>query len=93
MEGKIDKIDVNDVKTNLSKYLREVAEGKEIVIGRDGQPVAKLVPFVNEKPAYKFGLLKGQIQIAEDFDAPDERVTGMLECGILKPRLHANTLL
>ena len=74
-------VNVHDAKTQLSKYLQEVAEGKEVVIGRYGQPVARLVPFVAEKPAYKFGLLKGRIRIAEDFDAPDERINVLLEAG------------
>lgn len=35
----------NDAKTNLSRYLREVSEGKTIVITRGSRPLAKLVPF------------------------------------------------
>ena len=39
----VDGIAVGDRKTNLSKLLARVEAGEEIVIGRNGVPVAKLV--------------------------------------------------
>ena len=62
-------INVHEAKTQLSKYLQEVAEGKEVVIGKYGEPIARLVPFVDPKPKYQFGLLKGKLRISEDFDS------------------------
>jgi antitoxin (DNA-binding transcriptional repressor) of toxin-antitoxin stability system len=43
--------------------------GEEVVIARDGKPIAKLVP-INIKPQTERrpGALKGKIWIAEDFD-------------------------
>jgi prevent-host-death family protein len=38
-------VNVNDVKRDLSQYLEQVAQGKEMVIASDGHPIAKLVPF------------------------------------------------
>ncbi len=36
-------VNVHDAKTNLSKLLARVEAGEEVVIGRNGVPVAKLV--------------------------------------------------
>jgi prevent-host-death family protein len=61
-------VNIHEAKTQLSKYLQDVAEGGEVVIGKYGQPIAKLVPFESGEPKYKFGLLKGQITVPDDFD-------------------------
>ena len=55
-------------KTHLSRLLDRVAAGEEIVLGKHGKPVARLVPVraVTRRP----GRLKGKIKIAGDFDAP-----------------------
>jgi prevent-host-death family protein len=34
---------VHEAKTHLSQLLKQVAEGEEVIIMRDGEPVAKLV--------------------------------------------------
>ena len=72
-------INIHDAKTQLSKYLQEVAEGGEVVIGRYGRPIARLVPYAAAPPVYKFGLLKGEIKVAAGFDAPDGDVAALFE--------------
>jgi prevent-host-death family protein len=63
-----------DAKTHLSELLSKVQRGQSYTITRRGKPVAELRPV--EKPAAKksradfFGIYKGQIYIAPDFDAP-----------------------
>ena len=37
--------DIHEAKTHFSQLVERVAAGEEIVIGRAGKPVAKLVPF------------------------------------------------
>jgi prevent-host-death family protein len=62
-------VNLYEAKTQLSSLVDEAAAGKEIVIAKNGKPMAKLVPYkarVKRKP----GRLKGKIWIADDFDAP-----------------------
>jgi len=66
----VQKINIHEAKTNLSRLLAEVADGAEVVIAKAGKPVAKLVPIKPTTPARKPGYLKGKIKIAQDFDAP-----------------------
>jgi len=56
-------------KTQLSSLVDLAADGKEIIIAKNGRPMAKLVAF---KPAArrKPGRLKGKIWVSKDFDAP-----------------------
>ena len=65
------QVNVHQAKTQLSKLLAEVEQGEEIVVARDGVPVAKLVPF--PRPTTKrlrVGNWKGRIWMSPDFDAP-----------------------
>ncbi|HVQ43543.1 MAG TPA: type II toxin-antitoxin system Phd/YefM family antitoxin [Candidatus Saccharimonadia bacterium] len=72
-------VNIHEAKTQLSKYLQEAAEGKEVVIGKYGQPIARLVPFESDKPKIVFGLLKGKFSVSDNFDEPDEELIRMFE--------------
>ncbi|HTE21448.1 MAG TPA: type II toxin-antitoxin system Phd/YefM family antitoxin [Candidatus Limnocylindria bacterium] len=61
-------VNVHDLKTHYSKYLEQVMHGEEIILGKHGKPVAKIVPLPQK--SRKPGALKGRIWIAEDFDEP-----------------------
>jgi prevent-host-death family protein len=63
-------VNVHEAKTNLSKLLRRVAAGEEIIISNRGVPVARLTPVPQNRGRRQLGLEKGRAQIADDFDAP-----------------------
>ena len=62
-------LNLYEAKTQLSSLVDEAAAGKEIIIAKNGKPMAKLVAF-RERAKRKPGQLKGKIWIADDFDAP-----------------------
>ena len=64
----MDMVNVHEAKTHLSRLLSRVARGEEIVIAKDGKPVAKLTAVSPRER--KPGRLKGRIRIGKDFDAP-----------------------
>ena len=64
------QVNVHEAKTHLSKLLARVAAGEEIVIARGGKPVARLVPIEQKRKKRVFGMDKGKVWIADDFDAP-----------------------
>ena len=63
------EVGVHEAKTNLSRLLRRVAGGEEVLITRGGEPVARLVP-AQSRRRRALGRDTGRIVIAEDFDAP-----------------------
>ena len=65
-----DVINVHDFKTNYSKYLDQAVNGEEILLGKHGKAVAKLVPLPEAKLPRQPGALKGKIWISDDFDEP-----------------------
>ncbi len=65
------QVNVHEAKTQLSKLLAKVERGEEVVIARDGKPIAKLVPFrAPAKKRLRVGDWKGRIWMSPDFDAP-----------------------
>lgn len=67
-------INIYDAKTQLSKLVEQAAAGKDVVIARGGKPVARLTRLDAPKRKLKFGVLKGKVKVADDFDAalPDD---------------------
>ncbi|MFN2465210.1 MAG: type II toxin-antitoxin system Phd/YefM family antitoxin [Candidatus Dormibacteria bacterium] len=67
-------INVHEAKTHLSRLLQRVEAGEEIVIGRAGVPVARLVPVGPQRGRRKPGGWRGKVRIAPDFDELPESI-------------------
>jgi prevent-host-death family protein len=64
---------ITEAKAQLSALIEKVLAGEEIIIGKAGKPVARLVKFENYRKARQPGALKGKIKISDDFDElPDD---------------------
>jgi prevent-host-death family protein len=70
-DGSVVRMTLNlyEAKTQLSALVDKAAAGEEIVIAKNGKPMAKLVA-LRERAKRKPGRLKGKIWISKDFDAP-----------------------
>lgn len=62
------EVSVHEAKTHLSRLLRRVAMGEEIVISRGGEPIARLVP-ATPRRSRRLGGDEGRFEVPEDFDA------------------------
>ncbi len=60
---------MHEAKTHLSRLAERAAGGEEIVIARNGKPVAQLVPAPARRPR-KPGFWRGQVTIHDNFDDP-----------------------
>jgi prevent-host-death family protein len=63
----MEQINIHKAKTHLSKL---IAEGKEVIIARYGQPVARLVPIKSLKKDRVPGSAKGKINLKDSFFEP-----------------------
>ncbi len=73
---------ISEAKAQLSALIEKVLAGEEVIIGKAGKPVAKLVRYERSEKSRRPGALKGQIRIAEDFDELPEDIAkafGMIE--------------
>ena len=66
---------ISEAKATLSKLIEQVLNGEEVIIGKAGKPVAKLVPYTQNTSPRKLGAgqWQGKIWMADDFDdLPDD---------------------
>ena len=72
-------INVYEAKTQLSKLLDRVATGEELVLGKAGKPMARLIPYREQRQPRKPGRLAGKIWMAPDFDDTPEDIIAAFE--------------
>lgn len=60
---------MHEAKTQLSRLAERAARGEEIVIARNGQPLARLMR-IDERRPRRLGLWHGKVRIRADFDDP-----------------------
>ena len=65
---------MHEAKTRLSQLVERAEAGEDIVIARNGKPVARLVAIHGAGTlAAAYGVLRGQVELADDFDElPDD---------------------
>ncbi|MFO1491521.1 MAG: type II toxin-antitoxin system prevent-host-death family antitoxin [Kiritimatiellia bacterium] len=63
-------ISIQEAKTHLSRYVEEVAAGSEVIIGKAGKPMARLVPYQPEGRPRVGGQLRGRVVESVDCWAP-----------------------
>jgi antitoxin (DNA-binding transcriptional repressor) of toxin-antitoxin stability system len=59
---------ISEAKAELSALIEAVSKGEEVLIGKAGVPVAKLVRYTGAAAKRTPGALKGRIKIHEGFD-------------------------
>lgn len=67
-------VTIEEAESHLSELLALVKQGKEVIIAKGTEPLAKLAPISQPKEdktrARVFGEYKRQIWVSGDFDAP-----------------------
>ena len=67
----MESVNIHQAKTQLSQLLHLAEKGEEVVIARAGVPIARLVGWqAPAQPVAAPGAMHGQINLADDFDAP-----------------------
>jgi prevent-host-death family protein len=63
------QFNIHEAKTNLSRIIKRVEHGEEIIISRAGNPVAKVIPLRSRVERRGRGSLRGKLQLAQDWDS------------------------
>lgn len=63
-------VNVHEAKTHLSRLLARAERGEEVVIARNGEPVARLVRYETDRGIRRFGSLKGRVVVDDSFFEP-----------------------
>jgi prevent-host-death family protein len=65
-----------EAKTNLSRLVEAIATGAEaeIVIARNGRPVARLVPVAVAPASRRLGVARGAFVVPDSIDAANDEI-------------------
>ncbi len=76
-------INVTEANAQFPALIEKVLAGQEVIIGKGGEPVAKLVRYERVAKQGSPGALRGKIEIADDFDELPEDIAGAF--GMIEP--------
>ena len=65
---------ISEAKAQLSALIEKVMSGQEVIIGKAGKPVARLMRYERSDKQRYPGVLQGKIKIADDFDELPEDI-------------------
>jgi antitoxin (DNA-binding transcriptional repressor) of toxin-antitoxin stability system len=71
-------VTIEEAQSRLPELIDQLLPGTELVITRDGKPVAQLKSLPTRKPTPRFGSAKGQLIIKDDV-ADDEHLKDFSE--------------
>lgn len=63
-------VNIQQAKTQLSRLVDRAAAGEDIVVARNGRPVARLTTLEPARKRRRGGWARGKVTISADFDAP-----------------------
>ena len=66
----IQTYNVQEAKDHLSKLLKEVDSGVEVIIAKAGKPMARISRIEESSSKIRFGVLKGKVKVSDNFNAP-----------------------
>ncbi|NLD15449.1 MAG: prevent-host-death protein [Gammaproteobacteria bacterium] len=75
-------VNMFEAKTGLSRLVEAVATGRqrEIILARNGQPAARLVPLDEPVTSQRIGVAKGKFEVPDDIDTHNDEVAQLFGC-------------
>ena len=78
-------VNTHEAKSRLSELIREAEAGTDVIVARDGQPVAKIIPWPPTRPTRSGGAWRGRVQYGDD-DVVASSATSMGMARVLAAR-------
>lgn len=72
-------VNMHQAKSSLSRLVERALAGEDVVIARNGKPLVRLVPVLQERKPRIPGRLKGKIWISPDFEFTDAEIEELFE--------------
>jgi prevent-host-death family protein len=72
-------VNTHEAKTRLSELIREAEQGRDVILARNGKPVAKIIPWPPARPERVAGAWSGQVRYRADIVGPDDDVNALFD--------------
>jgi prevent-host-death family protein len=63
-------VDLHEAESRLSRLIEHARSGDEVIIAKNGESIARLVPIARAAKRRPMGAYAGHIRIPDDFNAP-----------------------
>ena len=75
-------VNTHEAKSRLSQLIREAENGTEVIVARNGQPVAKIIPWPPARPPRTAGAWRGRVDYGDDIVRSDPDVAALFEASV-----------
>ena len=72
-------VNTHEAKSRLSELIREAEEGVEVVVARNGHPVARIVAWQSASPVREPGVWAGRVAYHDDIVGSDEEIVAAFD--------------
>lgn len=72
-------VNTHEAKSRLSELIRQAEAGAEVIVARNGQPVARIVAWTPETTQRTSGSWAGQVVYGDDVVSTDPDITQMFD--------------
>jgi prevent-host-death family protein len=70
-------VNTHEAKSRLSELIREAEQGHDVIVARNGQPVAKIIAWPPAHPERRPAAWDGQVRIDHDIVGPDPDIAAI----------------
>jgi prevent-host-death family protein len=78
-------VNTHEAKSRLSELIREVEAGGDVIVARNGQPVAKIIPWPPSKTSLVPGKWAGKIEYLAPLVGLDDDIAALFDESIESP--------
>ena len=71
------QVNIYEAKTHLFQLVDQAAAGEDVIIARNGRPVARLCPLSRSSRRRSPGTLRGKIWLAPDFEEASAEIADL----------------
>ena len=72
-------VNTHEAKSRLSELIREAEQGHDVIVARNGQPVAKIIPWPPARPERSAGTWQGRVEYHADEVGSDADVVELFD--------------
>ena len=72
-------VNTHEAKSRLSELIREAEQGHDVIVARNGQPVAKIIPWPPVRPERSAGTWQGRVEYHTDEVGSDADVVELFD--------------
>ena len=72
-------VNTHEAKSRLSELIREAEQGHDVIVARNGQPVAKIIPWPPARPDRAPGAWQGRVEYHADEVGSDADVVELFD--------------